>query len=242
MTPNRRARRPQKTAADRARLAAWLDEYALERTARETAPDRESAAAGPTAPLPAGAVRPGTPGPLAAGEIRLLPPGQTPGRERPLIVAVLRVAGPRALAAPFGPYAAPATPDEWLTRLDAVALRVLCVWNARWFEAVQLARGWRVGRLPAADLRAAERIFQGLENPAALPPALLGRVGPPLVHPRDPRWDYRREEAADLDAAAAASAEPAGLYFTVDPSTEAFPLAAEKRRGYGRRRPRGPKA
>lgn len=236
MRSNRPARsRPSARAADRARLSAWLAEYALDRAARAAAGTTPSAPAG-SVPLPFGAVR-REHRPLTVGDIRLLPPGQTPGRERPLLVAVLRIAAPRALAAPFGPYAVPATPDEWRTRLEPVALRVLCVWNARWFEAVQLARGWRVGRLPAADLRAAERIFQGLEIPAARPPDLRRRIGPPLIDPRDPRHAYRRAETADLDVAAAAVSEAlSGYPEAADDDAEALPRAAEKRDGYGSRR------
>lgn len=104
------------------------------------------------------------------------------------VVLVARRDGGAWLCAPFSRFSSPATDGEFLTRKDADAVSVLQAWNAGTVASETLSRGWMVGRLCAADLRAvASRILRGAPLPE-------DRRGARLAHPLDPRHDYVEEE------------------------------------------------
>lgn len=175
----------------RVALWRWLQERIVDLALRE---ERGERTAKPRVTTPfVGAVEESEP--LERGQIRLLRPLAGPGEDRPRYVLVLDEArdGYR-LVVPFGPYAGPAVPGEMITRLRAPALRVLCVWNAFVVRAGLLERGWVVGRMNESAMTGVRELHSSLIDGSDLPTRLAGRVGPPLVHPGDPRVDYLEEE------------------------------------------------
>ncbi len=160
----------------RAQLARWLQEWSLfEALAGETSPGRASCT-----PLALDHATQNTDN--ATGDIRLLHPCIEPMAVR--YVAVLEPqGGDRWLVAPFGLLSEPATADEVRTDREISALRVLCPWNRFVLTAEMLKQCWLVGQLTEAEQR-----WTQTEPP-------VERVGPPLRHPLDPRWDYLEMEA-----------------------------------------------
>lgn len=213
----------------RDRLARWLDEWALDRRLRADdamEPDFFETALRPE-PKAGEDIRP--------GDIRLLYPGREMN-DSPVYVAVTEAAGDLYLVIPFGRFAEPATPEEWRTERDAGPLRVLCLWNARVLSAAALARSWRVDGLTANEEEGIRILNEWMESERPLPPGLAHAVGPPLVHPLDPRHDYVEEETGRLDRALGkeSGADRSG-YPALDALDEsALLLAAESREVYGR--------
>src|ERR1041384_8207069 len=122
----------------RRRLARWLAEWTIDKHLPAVTPLKPSnprAATLRRSPSPA--VR--TPRTraveeteIAESQIRLLYPQIPAARPRLLYVAGLREeAFDRFMLAPFGKFAEPALPGEWLTGRSEPSLRVLCLWNAR---------------------------------------------------------------------------------------------------------------
>ena len=201
-----------KTAHDARRLAAWLDEWQLEQ--RLQAAD-SSAPAGPAAraPIRYPAPRPGAA--VSAGQIRLLPPATPATAGRPVYVAVFAPAGlDRWQVVPFGRFATPGLPGEFLTRRRTPPLRVLCAWNAGVVGAGLLQASYPAGRLTAAERHAAEALLAAAGATRTLPASVASRTGPPLVHPLDPRHRYMEEERAlwlEIGAVSPAASDAAPL-------------------------------
>ena len=221
-------------ARERETLARWLEEWHLD----ALLPEPEPAAAGSTpeggaAPSHPGvpAPRPAGPEPPAVGDIRLLAPETPATRDRPVYVAVLRALPPDGwLVAPFGRFATPAVPGEWATRRAAPPLRVLCAWNRAVLPQARLVGAWRAGRLSTVEQRQVARLLAALSSAGPLPAVLAARVGPPLLHPADPRHLYVAQERALWSGERALRlAEPPAPYSIGNPSPAAQPLAAEPR-------------
>ncbi|MBN1557541.1 MAG: hypothetical protein JW951_05280, partial [Lentisphaerae bacterium] len=124
---------------------------------------------------------------------------------------------------------------EWRTGRTAPCLSVLCLWNTRSLPASLLRQSWTAGRLTPAEQRAARAVLAG----GPLPRALAARTGPPLVHPLDPRHEYRESEhriMQDLRGLPAAGPPQTGedLYVRSDPP--ALLRAAETHARYAVRR------
>ena len=210
------------TSADdrqRARLARWLREWRIAVTLQDESPGMGEAP-----------VIPGSSGdrPVEAGQVRLLMPCGPVTRVRPVHVAILRAVGRDAsLAAPFGRFAEPAVPGEWLTGRTAAPLRVLCVWNGREWPAGGLEQSWFVTELTADECRAADRIGESLASGASIPADLRRATGPPLVHPDDPRQVYIARERLAIERAAA----ELGCAYEL-PRRSELPRAAEDRESY----------
>ena len=186
----------------RQRLGAWLEAWQLQQRLETLAdPPEPPAPPAPQAYPPAGRPPQGTsaasrvhPGRLLAGAIILLPPDNEATRARPVYVALAEaVRGDAWLVVPFGRFPVPALPGELATGRVAPPLQVLCVWNHAPIAAERLARGWQVGRLCAREQR---WLRQLLDLPPGRAPrkTLAQRLGPPLVHPLDPRHDYIEQE------------------------------------------------
>jgi len=132
------------------------------------------------------------------GQIRLVG-----GRmaDRLLYLAVLcRQRDGRYLCAPFGRYTEPALPAEWLTGRDAMALRVLCLWNTALLPQSSLAESWVVDTFTDDDLSQALMVEAYFCRGDSMPVTVERRTGPPLIHPADPRRVYREIEAGILDS------------------------------------------
>ena len=130
--------------------------------------------------------------------------------------------------APFGRLAEPATPGELLTGRTVPPLRVLCLWNARTVSSDIVVRSWPVDVMTPDELRDAERVLESLKTGTDLPEHLVRRVGPPLMHPDDPRQVYVHRERLRLDR----FAQDAGETYPL-PRNRDLPMAAEDREPYG---------
>lgn len=137
--------------------------------------------------------------PVAVGQVRLLSPELTPDTDRPLFVAVFGDWDEgEVLMAPFSPFSVPATTGEWLTGRTTPVLRVLEIWNARSAPTAALEESWLVDDLTHAECKGAWHVFEHEAFGKPLAPEFEQQVGPPLVHPEDPRRRYQDEEVASL--------------------------------------------
>lgn len=176
-----------RTEQHRKTLAAWLAERDVERILDEPVP------LVPTGPT----IRYDQPVRPREGEVYLLPPRPNTSWG-PVYILVLTSSLPEShRIAPFSRYATPAIPGEMITGHAAPPLRVLCLWNARDLHAS--LHGWKVAKLSAREVTTARQIDQGLRHGGDLPENLASRIGPPLLHPGDPRHDYLDDERERLD-------------------------------------------
>jgi hypothetical protein len=213
--------RPETTLAARQRLAAWLWEWEADRRLQRAA--EEDGTTPQVCRYPVPLKRGAAP---AAGQIRLLPPSTPATCERPVYVALLDRDGSRGWrVAPFGRFALPALPGELALRRSAVHLRVLCLWNRFLVSESLLRAAWPAGRLGPSERSNVAVVLAALEG-APLPDRLARRVGPPLVHPLDPRHAYV-EEARGLRLAFEAAESESVL------PGDALQMAAERRGIYG---------
>ena len=178
--------------------------------------------------------------PVRAGQIRLFHPfsKETSARARHVVVLMGCDDG-SWLVAPFGRFSEPAVPGEWRTRLRVPALRVLCFWNGRSISESSLARSWVVGRMSASKLARAITIHKCLAAGKKIPGRHDHHVGPPLVHPLDPRIEYLEEERewfASVAVKRAVDAHTIRPWTLSDGGISALPRAAESRGKYGTKR------
>ncbi len=178
-------------------LAEWLREWTLDRALRGEPEAPPVACTGRRAPIGYADVP-------AVNDIRLLHPDVAPSAVRPIHVALLDRAPSGAwLAAPFSRFANPASEGEWMTGRRGAALRVLCLWNARWMPAATVLRSWRAGWLTGRERAGALRALEFWRNGTSPGRAVLAKTGLPVIHPDDPRRAYEDEEARLMDEAAA---------------------------------------
>lgn len=139
--------------------------------------------------------------PLLRGQIRQLNPALKATWTRSVIVLVLHVdeKGQQALVAPFGQFAQPAFDGELATGLKDESLAVLCLWNCTRVPLTALRRSWWL--MDAFDdLLTDADAFQAARNKREpVPATLTDRLGPPIIHPLDPRHDYLDVEAGLLE-------------------------------------------
>ena len=238
-----RTTRTAPSPAQRERLARWLGEWQLLRglSAEDgggialPAPRFGAKAAGLQARQRAGES-------VCPGDIRLLAPEWPSTWKRPRFLLVAEVAATRdALIIPFGPLSEPAHEGELRTRRDECGLRVLCLWNARWAPAAALESGWLIDRLPSDGLAEVAAARRAAEEGIPLTEPLGERVGPPLVHPLDPRHEYLARLADDMDELASdlrASAFAAGAPWTLcdRAGQPELAIAADRREPFGKAR------
>lgn len=204
---------------DKARLAAWLQEWAVaaqldhDSDAADESGDRLPEATFDTIIRPA--------------EIRLLSPRLTPlTRSRPVHVLVLEVqATGHGLVAPFSRFVTPALPGELTVETGIPALRVVCAWNRCRVSAAVLRASWTVSTLPSTsvtDCRELGMVPHGISAPAPW----RERVGPPLTHPLDPRHRYIDAETA-LRRSLELLSDSAPMAYPPPPDDAALDKAAE---------------
>ena len=176
------------------RLERWLDEWNIELALRAEQGDAEDSAVDyETVPEPFQA-RAEHDIPPACGQVRLLNPALTAHTMRPVFVALLsKRKHDRFHVAPYGRFAEPASPAELLTDRDTPALGVLCLWNSEELTATEIEQSWYVDTLSEQEVADALAVYRHQAG-APLPASLEERVGPPLSHPLDPRYDYQDEE------------------------------------------------
>lgn len=182
----------------RARLARWLMEWHIDRTLRTPAPRGHS-----SIPLQTATASIIEPSGCRAGDVRLLFPSHTADAPRGLLYVAILDSTPQRLfrICPFSRFSEPATTGEWLTRCTAPALRVLCLWNTRTVPEPVVLRSWPAGQLTPRQLASALEVQRYLSTGALPRHARVDDLGPPLLHPADPRWAYEVEAAAEMDAA-----------------------------------------
>lgn len=139
--------------------------------------------------------------PILRGQIRQLNPDLNPAWTRSVIVLVFRVddAAQQALVVPFSEFTQPAFDGELVTDLNDESLAVLCLWNATTVPLASLRRSWWL--VDAFDdlLQNAEALQAARSRREPVPEALKDFVGPPIIHPLDPRHDYLDREAGLLN-------------------------------------------
>jgi hypothetical protein len=212
------------------RLALWLKEWELDRIlrkelAKDQAPQKRSSA---------GLSHDKAGKSPAVGEIRLLHPAGVGGDQGPVYIVILENRPDNTfLIAPFGRFAEPALPGEWLTGLKPVPLRVLCLWNSRVVAEATLNRSWRAGRFSAVRLRQAMELHRHITASTPLVSVSTDDIGPELRHPLDPRQQYQLEESNLLDENLSAAVDQGSLVYEIE-DTE-LRLAAEPQLPYGRK-------
>jgi len=179
-------------------LECWLQEWNIEQELRRADVPCDERPAGN------GTALHGTPREGAVVEvrqIRLLYPDCSASWHRPVYLALLdhRQDG-GILAAPFSRFSYPALPGELIIEREDVQLRVISLWCAQEFRVSRLALGWQVDDLDEGELRMARSVYEWIHGGEDVPGEIKERVGPPLIHPLDPRWDYREEELEFLEA------------------------------------------
>lgn len=224
----------KRSAHERKLLAAWLAERELDLLLRdeEAAPGANEGLRYEIARMPAE--------PWHEGDIVLLRPA-TKGAWSPVYVALVKGhSDGRWLCVPFSRYATPAVPGEWQTPFASTPLRVLCFWNARRIAQSSFIPG-AVKKCTLDQWNEIRRIYEHTVRGAAADEGLVKRLGPPIVHPADPRYEYLDEEHGrlhdHLEARAAMSEEEddGGVIsydFTQKHKSE-WLLAAEGRPRYG---------
>ncbi len=185
---NRDTARGNTRASQRKQLQAWLGERRCDLALRQHTQARQPAMPPPKAPHGP---------PPKAGDIRLLLPTalSLPELERPLYLLVLAAPGTDVWdVVPFSRLALPATPLEWITGISSPPLRVLCLWNRTRLTTAALCRTWRIRAIPRAKLATANRIARTATQTQAADRIPHRNIGPPLLHPLDPRCAYLAEE------------------------------------------------
>ncbi|HMO51352.1 MAG TPA: hypothetical protein PKA21_09510 [Kiritimatiellia bacterium] len=228
----------------RKRLAAWLTERRIDQRLHETTD--------PHQPPPASALRYERSAPVreacVPGAVMILrPASDVSAAWGPVYVLIINHPHDgRVNGIPFSRYATPAVPGEWATGLALNPLRVLCLWNQRSMPISALLPG-RAKTLPPKRMAELTRLIQGGfagHEPTA---TTHRRLGPPLIHPADPRYDYLIEERkrlddhlADHEKAAQNPGRPPGLIMLEGGGERAeWLLAAEGRPRYGSDHPPG---
>ncbi|HMP72698.1 MAG TPA: hypothetical protein PKE55_05480 [Kiritimatiellia bacterium] len=221
---------PSSLEAQRRLLAAWLHERHLDITLRDPAP-----------PIPpATGLRYDRPPPATwssprPGSIHLLRPTPGPSSWGPVYVCLLEATPSGIRAAPFSRYAVPAVPGEVATELPHAPLRVLCLWNHHLIPAHRLMPQ-SVASWPARAWPAILAYHQHLAGKSPSPTPRKLHIGPPLIHPADPRHDYLEEERQRLHdhihSPAALNHESPATIIAFDSIRPAWRLAAEGRPPY----------
>ncbi len=206
-------------------LERWLNEYGVWRRLGPDAVDEAGEAERDSADTPDFAQEPAP----ATGQIRLWPaadPGDPPFYG---LLAVPEYGTWGVL--PFSPLSAPGTPEE-MNLLEKPPVQVVQGWNLRRVGTVHVRNAWCAGRIPEAEIFRLEMFSAWLGSGEVPPFPLLDRLGPPLVHPLDPRYAYLEEERERADRTLGAASASGGHQIVP------FSLAAEPQADYKRgRRP-----
>lgn len=134
---------------------------------------------------------------IACGQIRLFFPRMLMAGSRPLYFVVIQADDQdTCLIAPFGRFAEPCFPDEYLTGRGTPCLRVLCLWNRQELPAKLVENSWVADTLSFGEIQDMRSVIDHSDAAAALPSHLTSSLGPPCWHPADPRKEYMAKETA----------------------------------------------
>ena len=138
-------------------------------------------------------------GEIDAGQIRLMAPRDD---GEPVYIAVAAVdPDGMVVCVPFGIMSEPADTDEILSGRETAVVRVWCLWNRRRLSAAAVEKSWVADRLNPLEMKRLLRAVAACDAGEPLPPDLRQESGPPLIHPLDPRREYRRWERQRIDRA-----------------------------------------
>jgi hypothetical protein len=140
-----------------------------------------------------------------AGQIRLMTP-RDDGEPVYIAVAVVEPDG-MVVCVPFGVLSEPSDIDEILSGRETAVVRVWCLWNRRRLSAEVVTNSWVADRLDEKEMKRLVRAVAACDAGEPLPPDLRQESGPPLIHPLDPRREYRRWERQRIDKAFDCGAE-----------------------------------
>jgi hypothetical protein len=201
--PNIRFR--QAEPADREALAKWLDEWNL----------RQALAEGEDTPALSDTERGSFPEALpydaepSVGDIRLLDIDIPIGQSLPLVLVLARwpeESATRYVVAFFSPVSCPAMRSEFSTEKDP-PLATLSLWNSCLLPGDFLAQSWKLGILVDHLREKALEVYKSWALDETIPASLISQVGPPLVHPMDPRHEYVELESQRMQVVKAAYSE-----------------------------------
>jgi hypothetical protein len=177
----------------RNRLSNWLQEWNLRNEMLKVGPPSESEnKSGEN--LNAASLVDYTDDPIQIGDIRILRSRLIGETDLPVYVAVISewVDGDW-LIAPYGEFSEPATTGELLTGREDLGLRVLCLWNAHSISSEDLSFSFLEDRMTDEERNDSWEVFRAVSTGDDLPQHLSKRIGPPIVHPKDPRIAYQEE-------------------------------------------------
>lgn len=144
---------------------------------------------------------------IEPGDIRLLDPSCCPSDELALIGVLAEWPTEEGeshyVIAFFSAMATPAMRSEWQTA-RGIPLATLSLWNSRIVSRVFLEKSWKISVFEESDRQKALAVYKSWALGKSLPNNLMNEVGPPLLHPEDPRHAYVEREnhrARLLDAA-----------------------------------------
>lgn len=180
--------------SQRNHLRRWLREYAVWREL-EAVPPGPDAPANPPGQGDVDFSREPAP---AWGQIRLWPAKNAFDPPFYALLNTQHYGGWDVL--PVSPFSTAALPEE-LQVMEAPPLQVLQGWNLRRISAGQACHSWYAGQLPETERFRLSLFCAWIGSGEAVPLPLEGRVGPPRVHPLDPRHDYLEAEYVRADRA-----------------------------------------
>ena len=132
--------------------------------------------------------------PIQVGDIRILRSRLIGETDLPVYVAVISEwEGGDWLIAPYGEFSEPATTGELLTGREDFGLRVLCLWNTHSISSEDLSFSFLEDRMTDEERNDSWVVFRAVSTGDDLPQHLSKRIGPPIVHPKDPRIAYQEE-------------------------------------------------
>ena len=170
---------------------------------------------------------------IEAGQIRLLAPQ---ANENMIFVAVTSVEPDgKVEIVPFGLLSEPATPDELLSERDTEVVRVYCLWNARSVMPSILDKSWVVDKLDKAETEHLLKTLVFCKTTGRVPENMQRSTGPPLIHPNDPRREYRNHERQRIDKALAETKNINAsnvVHYDIDAGQQRLRKAAEDREQY----------
>lgn len=177
----------------RNRLSNWLQEWNLRNEMLKDGPPTDSdKKSGEN--LNAASLVNYTNDPIQIGDIRILRSRLIEETDLPVYVAVISEwEDGDWLIAPYGEFSEPATTGELLTGRDDFGLRVLCLWNAHSISSEDLSFSFLEDRMTDEERNDSWEVFRAVSTGDDLSQHLSKRIGPPIVHPKDPRIAYQEE-------------------------------------------------
>ncbi len=175
------------------RLSNWIQEWNLRNEMLKDGPPTDSTK-NPGENLNAASLVNFSDEPIQAGDIRILRSRLIGETDLPVYVAVISEwEDGDWLIAPYGEFSEPATTGELLTGREDFGLRVLCLWNAHTISSEDLMFSFFEDSMTDEERKDSWEVFRGVSTGDDLPEHLSKRIGPPIVHPKDPRIAYQEE-------------------------------------------------